>query len=105
MRGSNLLAGTTSLPSSALQRSSDFPIRTVCGWGNELGGETLDIEWNPDEWPNFRTALRYAGRRKALTIVSSDRGAVFGEPRREWMICINQLRWMLAHPRVAQTHR
>jgi hypothetical protein len=30
---------------------------------------------------------------------------VFGEPRRESMIGINQLRLMLAHPRVAQPHR
>jgi len=32
-------------------------------------------------------------------------GRVFGEPRRESMIEINQLRWSAAQPRVAQPHR
>jgi hypothetical protein len=33
------------------------------------------------------------------------RGRNFGEPRRESMIEINQLRWSSAQPRVAQPHR
>jgi hypothetical protein len=33
------------------------------------------------------------------------RGRVFGEPRRESMFEINQLRLSLAQPRVAQPHR
>jgi hypothetical protein len=33
------------------------------------------------------------------------RGSVFGEPRRESMIVINQLRFVMAHRRVAQPHR
>jgi hypothetical protein len=33
------------------------------------------------------------------------RGSIFGEPRRESMIWINQLRSSAAHSRVAQPHR
>jgi hypothetical protein len=41
-----------------------------------------------------------------LTSGSSDRASIiFGEPMRESMIGINQLRLMSAHPRVAQPHR
>ena len=44
--------------------------------------------------------------RKGPNIGSSDRGGSnFGEPRRESMIEINQLRWSVAQPRVAQPHR
>jgi hypothetical protein len=44
-----------------------------------------------------------AGR---LTIGSSERGAIiFGEPRRESMMGIKQLRLMSAHSSVAQPHR
>jgi hypothetical protein len=32
-------------------------------------------------------------------------GGVFGEPRSESMIGINQLRWWATHSRVAQPHR
>jgi hypothetical protein len=35
----------------------------------------------------------------------SDRGRIFGEPRRGSMIWIKQLRWTAAHSRVAQPHR
>ena len=49
------------------------------------------------------------GRRhfdRPLTIGSSDRGGcMFGEPRRESMTGINQLRFSAKQPRVAQPHR
>jgi hypothetical protein len=40
-----------------------------------------------------------------LTNGERSRGGVFGEPRRESMIGINQLRWSSAPPRIAQPHR
>src|SRR6266436_3276253 len=43
---------------------------------------------------------------RCITIGSSDRaGRVFGKPRRGSMVGINQLRLMIAQPRVAQPHR
>jgi hypothetical protein len=34
------------------------PIRTYFGWRNEFGDEARDIQWNPADCPNCRTALR-----------------------------------------------
>jgi hypothetical protein len=60
----------------------------------------------------LRPALRLndsadpSGQDYRLTIGSSDRGSSsFGEPRRESMIAIKQLRLTVAQARVAQPHR
>jgi len=56
---------------------------------------------------SFRSLRNQAPNRSIdLTIGSSERGSiVFGEPRRESMMGINQLRLVSAHFRVAQPHR
>jgi hypothetical protein len=51
-------------------------------------------------------AILAAYVRRRLTIGSSDRGvSIFGEPRRESMIGINQFLLASTQPRVAQPHR
>jgi len=53
-----------------------------------------------------RIVLNCKALARRLSIGCSDRGGrSLGEPRREWMICINQLRWSATRSRVAQPHR
>jgi hypothetical protein len=74
-----------------------------------LGGVSIcPHRKSTDSWyeiPGASTAL-IALADADLTIGSSDRGNyVFGEPRRDSMIVIKQLRFLAPQPRVAQPHR